>query len=224
MTKAVVSIYAHGVTRTEPGVGGWGVVLTSGTNEKKLYGAEVGTTAVRVRALAVVKALRTIKAPSELKIFSEFPAIITAGSKYLSAWKAAEWKNGAGNLIANKEIWEEIDQLLMAHDVSWTLQPAEQTKQGREAATLCEQGADEAQDLVRSEPAVAASGPEAAAPVKSEASAPIAATDAAATENAAMKKLLAECLPLLSAGLPLDMLRSQAPSSLAVRAAAFCHG
>ena len=49
-----VEIYTDGACKGNPGPGGWGVLLRSGTNEKELFGGELGTTNNRMELMAVI--------------------------------------------------------------------------------------------------------------------------------------------------------------------------
>ena len=65
----MITIYSDGACRGNPGDGGWGALLISGTNEKSICGGERNTTNNRMELLAVIKALEIIKQPSDsLKI------------------------------------------------------------------------------------------------------------------------------------------------------------
>jgi ribonuclease HI len=48
-----VEIYTDGACKGNPGPGGWGVLLRSGTTQKELYGGEASTTNNRMELMAV---------------------------------------------------------------------------------------------------------------------------------------------------------------------------
>lgn len=71
----------------------------------------------RVQLLAVAGALRRIRKPCELVIHthSEYVAAgFTEG--WIKKWAVSGWKNGKGDPVANRPEWEEIAELLNAHE------------------------------------------------------------------------------------------------------------
>jgi ribonuclease HI len=58
-----VTIYTDGACKGNPGPGGWGVWLKSGTHERELCGGEAQTTNNRMELMAVIEALSALKRP-----------------------------------------------------------------------------------------------------------------------------------------------------------------
>ena len=69
--KPIITIYSDGACRGNPGDGGWGALLISGTNEKSICGGERNTTNNRMELLAVIKALEIIKQSSDIQIYTD---------------------------------------------------------------------------------------------------------------------------------------------------------
>jgi len=66
-----VEIFTDGACRGNPGPGGWGVVLRSGTHEKELYGGAANTTNNRMEMTAVVCALQALKRSSNVTLTTD---------------------------------------------------------------------------------------------------------------------------------------------------------
>ena len=64
-----IEIYTDGACKGNPGPGGWGVLLKSGTIEKELYGGEPSTTNNRMELMAVIEALRALKRPCHVTLY-----------------------------------------------------------------------------------------------------------------------------------------------------------
>lgn len=64
-----VVIYTDGACKGNPGPGGWGAVLRSGTLEKELFGGELGTTNNRMELMAVIQALGALKRPCQVALY-----------------------------------------------------------------------------------------------------------------------------------------------------------
>ena len=66
-----VIIYTDGACRGNPGPGGWGVLLKYGTISKELYGGDASTTNNKMELTAAIKALKEIKEPSEITLYTD---------------------------------------------------------------------------------------------------------------------------------------------------------
>ena len=58
-----IEIYTDGACKGNPGPGGWGVLLKSGTTQKELYGGDPSTTNNRMELMAVIQAGRVDLGP-----------------------------------------------------------------------------------------------------------------------------------------------------------------
>ncbi|EXI76408.1 MAG: Ribonuclease H [Candidatus Accumulibacter sp. SK-11] len=67
----IVTIYADGGCRGNPGPGGWGVVLKSGELEKELWGGEAATTNNRMELTAAIRALEALRRPATVHLHSD---------------------------------------------------------------------------------------------------------------------------------------------------------
>ena len=66
-----VIIYTDGACRGNPGQGGWGALIKYGDSVKEIYGADVSTTNNKMELTAAIKALKEIKEPSEIIIYTD---------------------------------------------------------------------------------------------------------------------------------------------------------
>ena len=64
---AQVTINTDGAGTGNPGPGGWGAILVSGTREKELSGGEARTTNNRMELTAVIQGLSALKRPCHPK-------------------------------------------------------------------------------------------------------------------------------------------------------------
>ncbi len=70
--KPKVVIHTDGACSGNPGPGGWGVILQSGQHRKELKGGEEHTTNNRMELMAAISALETLKAPSDIDLYTDF--------------------------------------------------------------------------------------------------------------------------------------------------------
>ena len=83
-----VTIYTDGACSGNPGPGGWGAVLRYGAHERELSGGEAQTTNNRMELTAVIEALRLLKEPCEVELYSDSKYVIDALSKgWVYGWQ-----------------------------------------------------------------------------------------------------------------------------------------
>lgn len=112
-----IEIYTDGACSGNPGPGGWGALLRSGDHEKEMSGGEADTTNNRMEMMAVIKALESLKKPSEVDLYTDSKYVMDGVNKWMDGWKAKGWKNAAKKPVKNKDLWLEIDALTQTHKV-----------------------------------------------------------------------------------------------------------
>ena len=71
VTRPAVVIYTDGACSGNPGPGGWGAILMSGTHRKEICGGEPNTTNNRMELLAAISALEVLKGPSKVELHTD---------------------------------------------------------------------------------------------------------------------------------------------------------
>lgn len=117
--KPVVIIYTDGACKGNPGIGGWGVVLRSGTNEKRLHGGAHATTNNRMEMTAVIEALKALKSPCRVELYTDSQYVNRGVNEWLHNWKKSGWKTAAKTPVKNTDLWQLLDSLLSQHDIHW---------------------------------------------------------------------------------------------------------
>jgi len=118
-TQPQVTIYTDGACSGNPGPGGWGVYLKSGQHEKELYGGESMSTNQRMEMQAVIEALKVLKAPSSVNLYSDSSYVLNGIQKWIKGWKQRGWKNSKKQDVANRDLWEEMDAQQQRHEIKW---------------------------------------------------------------------------------------------------------
>lgn len=114
-----VIIYTDGACSGNPGPGGWAAVLRYGELIRELSGGEAQTTNNRMELLGAIEALKALKEPCEVDLYTDSQYLVNAINKgWLKAWKAKGWKRKDGEL-KNPDLWQELDRLLSIHRVSF---------------------------------------------------------------------------------------------------------
>ena len=119
--KAVI-ITTDGACIGNPGPGGWACVLRFGPRVGEMFGCEPHTTNNRMELTAVIRALETLKEPCAVTLNTDSQYVQKGLTQWLRGWKAHDWtrKDGTRRVpIANKELWQELDQLVGTHEIAW---------------------------------------------------------------------------------------------------------
>ena len=114
-----VEIYTDGACRGNPGAGGWGVLLAFGGEERELYGGERHTTNNRMELMAAIQALKALKRPCELTLYTDSQYVRKGITEWIEQWKRRNWKTAAKKTVKNVDLWQELDQLASIHDIDW---------------------------------------------------------------------------------------------------------
>ncbi len=134
MGKTKIIAYTDGACSGNPGPGGWGVWLRAGKHEKELCGGELETTNQRMELQAAIEALKALKRPSAITIFTDSKYVMLGMTDWIHGWKKRGWKNSKKEPVANRELWEELDRLSQVHDVDWQWVKGHSGDEGNEKA------------------------------------------------------------------------------------------
>jgi len=114
-----IEIYTDGACSGNPGPGGWGALLRSGKHEKEICGGEHETTNNRMEMMAVIQALSLLKKPSAVNLFTDSKYVMQGITEWMDGWKAKGWKTASKKPVKNKDLWQQIDDLVQKHNVSF---------------------------------------------------------------------------------------------------------
>lgn len=116
-----VEIYTDGACKGNPGPGGWGVLLKSGSTEKEMYGGERETTNNRMEMLAVIMALEALKRPCHVILHADSQYVLKGITEWLTGWKARGWKTASKQPVKNVDLWQRLDALVSGagHKIDW---------------------------------------------------------------------------------------------------------
>ncbi len=116
----VVDIYTDGACSGNPGPGGWGAILMYGDHRKELSGGEKQTTNNRMELLAVISALKALKKPCKVNLYSDSAYVVNAFNQdWIRGWQNNGWRNSAKVPVANIDLWQELLTLTSTHDVKF---------------------------------------------------------------------------------------------------------
>ena len=115
-----VEIYTDGACSGNPGPGGWGAVLRYNGKEKEISGGEAMTTNNRMELMAVISALRALKEPCAVELYSDSRYVIDALSKgWAHGWRKKGWIKSDKKPALNPDLWGELLDLCAVHEMSY---------------------------------------------------------------------------------------------------------
>jgi ribonuclease HI len=139
-----VTVYTDGACRGNPGPGGWGALLISGSHERELWGGERATTNNRMELLAAIRALEALKQPCRVELHTDSVYVRNGITSWLPGWKKNGWKTSSKTAVKNRDLWEQLEQLAAQHEVDWRWVRGHAGDPGNERADqLANRGIDE---------------------------------------------------------------------------------
>ncbi len=115
-----VTIYTDGACSGNPGPGGWGAILSYGGHEKELSGGQRETTNNRMELTAVIEALKALKEPCRVDLYSDSRYVIDALSKgWVWSWQKNGWRKADKKPALNVDLWEELIPLVRLHTLEY---------------------------------------------------------------------------------------------------------
>ena len=117
----VVTIYTDGACKGNPGPGGWGVWLRSGSHQKELFGGEAVTTNNRMELTAVIEALAALKRPCKVQLYLDSQYVRQGITEWIRGWKAKGWVTASRQPVKNADLWKRLDALVSqgGHQIEW---------------------------------------------------------------------------------------------------------
>lgn len=115
-----VILYTDGACSVNPGVGGWGAVLSFNGFEKQFSGAEADTTNNRMELKAVIEGLKRLKEPCEVEVYSDSAYTVNAFNEgWIYSWEKNGFKKADNKPVLNEELWRELLRLTRVHNVTF---------------------------------------------------------------------------------------------------------
>jgi ribonuclease HI len=117
MSTAPIIMYTDGAARGNPGRGGYGTILMSGTYRKELSQGYRHTTNNRMELMAVIAGLEALKKEGmQLTIYSDSQYVVKAVEQgWLKNWIATNFKGGK----KNPDLWMRFYELAQKHKLKF---------------------------------------------------------------------------------------------------------
>ena len=130
--SSIVEIYTDGACRGNPGPGGWAALLTMGEREKEISGAANPTTNNRMELQAVIGALKALKRPVEVRLYTDSQYVRRGILEWVPQWKARGWKTADKKPVKNQDLWQQLETEAARHRIEWHWVPGHAGVPGNE--------------------------------------------------------------------------------------------
>lgn len=100
--------------------GGWGSILMFNDYKKEISGGNANTTNNIMELTAIIEALKLVKYPCKIKIYSDSAYVVNAFLQgWIYNWIKKGWKTADGKPVKNKELWEELYKFTKIHEIEF---------------------------------------------------------------------------------------------------------
>ncbi len=111
-----VEIYSDGACSQNPGPGGWAFIIKFNNHILEKSGGEEKTTNNRMELLGIINALKTLKEPCDVLIYTDSKYVVDSIEKgWVFRWKENNWMKNKKQQALNKDLWAKLLNLLEIH-------------------------------------------------------------------------------------------------------------
>lgn len=114
----IVEIFTDGSCEGNPGPGGWAALIRLHGKEQELSGSERESTNNRMELTAALKALRSLKQNSHVRLYTDSQYLRRGITEWLPGWEKRGWKRKGGEL-ANVDLWQALANEIRRHKIEW---------------------------------------------------------------------------------------------------------
>ena len=114
-----VTIYTDGACSGNPGPGGWAAVLMFGELRKEISGGEAATTNNRMELMATIMALKNLKEPCEVALYTDSKYVLQGFTEWLPGWIRKGWKTADKKDVKNVDLWQALVEAAKPHHINW---------------------------------------------------------------------------------------------------------
>lgn len=142
-----IELFTDGACKGNPGVGGWGVLINNSNNFIELKGTQRQTTNNRMELIAVIEGLKSIKENENIEITTDSMYVKNGINQWINNWKRNGWKTAAKKPVKNKDLWQQLDELVQNYSIKWIWVKGHSGHPGNERADqLANEAIEEFQD------------------------------------------------------------------------------
>jgi ribonuclease HI len=121
-------IFCDGASKGNPGVGGWGAVVSYNGLVFELGGRKEYTTNNIMELTSAYSSILFVKQKKEwctslLSIFTDSKYLVNGATLWIYSWQKNGWKTKDGRDVLNKDLWQKILDASKDLEISWKYVP-----------------------------------------------------------------------------------------------------
>ncbi len=114
-----VEIWTDGACKGNPGPGGWGAILRTGSREREMSGADAATTNNRMELMAAIMALRALKKPCRVELSTDSKYVMDGITKWVFGWQRNGWRTADKKPVKNVDLWQRLEAAKAPHEIEF---------------------------------------------------------------------------------------------------------
>ena len=114
-----ITIHTDGSCLSNPGPGGWAAILRWRDNEREIVGHEPDTTNNRMELMAAIMGLNAVTRAMPIDLHTDSRYVMNGVQEWIPRWKANGWKTASKKPVANKDLWQQLDEAVSRHCIRW---------------------------------------------------------------------------------------------------------
>lgn len=117
MSEQPIVVFTDGAAKGNPGPGGWGAIIVTPDGEViELGGRAAGTTTNnKMELTGAIMALAQLRdVPGALAVYTDSTYVIQGIRGWIFGWRQRGWKTATGGDVLNRDLWEQLDELVRA--------------------------------------------------------------------------------------------------------------
>lgn len=149
-----IVVFTDGAAKGNPGPGGWGAIIVTPAGEvTELGGRAHGTTTNnKMELTGAIEALSELRGvPGPLEIYTDSTYVIQGIRGWIFGWRKRGWKTAAGADVLNRDLWEQLDDLVRARGkagIAWHYVRGHAGTPGNERVDEIADGLAQGRDIV----------------------------------------------------------------------------
>ena len=95
------------------------VILRWRDNEREIIGCERDTTNNRMELKAAIMGLNAVTRAMPIALHTDSRYVMDGVKNWMPRWKANGWKTANKKPVANRDLWQILDEAISRHRVTW---------------------------------------------------------------------------------------------------------
>ena len=95
------------------------ILVGLANHKKEISGFAAHTTNNKMELTAVIEAIKAVKKPSKINIYTDSIYVKDGITKWILNWRQNGWKGKDKKPIKNPELWQELDSVIANHKIDW---------------------------------------------------------------------------------------------------------